>query len=260
MALTEHELAAAVPNWQMPLDVQEWTLYAFAASAVLCLAVGIWLAFKQKSWMPLACFLAAVVTINLEPMIARVSGASHAQIGQITAFVSEGRAIPWHVLLVYTAYFGFGYYFLAPALEARKIAARTIWIAYFAFTLSAWLFEAPFIKAGLWDYFGPQSWKPFGLMPVYFAFVNATSSFAACALLAATLPLLPSLSRLWIILLGPAYTIGTHFAVAWPMYNLRTSEFPDAGSHLGAAITVVLCLLATHLVARGFGSVSPDHG
>jgi hypothetical protein len=250
--ISEHELAAWVPTWQMPQDIQHLALYLFGGSAVLCAGVGVWLAIKQRSAFPLACFVAAVLTVNLEPLIARMSSASHAQLGQLTAFVSEGRAIPVHVLLVYTAYFGFGYYFLVPALLGRKMSAKTLWTAYFVFTTIAWLFEAPFIRAGMWDYFGPQSWKPFGLMPVYFAFANVASSYIGCALLAAVLPMLSGVSRTWILLLGPAFTIGGHFAVTWPMYNLRTSGFDSWGTSLGAAVTITLCLLSTHLIVRIF--------
>lgn len=257
--MTEVEIASQVPTWQMPLVWQEVSLYLFGASAAFCLVVGIWLAFKQRSWMPLVCFVSAVLTVNLEPIIARVSSASHAQIGQIVAFVSEGRSIPWYVVLVYTAYFGFGYYFLVPALQLRRIASRNLWASYLFFVVVAWCFEAPFIKAGMWDYFGPQSLKPFGLMPMYFSFVNVTSSYAACGLLAATLSLLSGKEKLWLLLLGPTYTIGVHFAVSWPIYNLRTIEHEIIGSHVGAFITIVLCLLSTHLLVRAFSAKNPTN-
>lgn len=256
--MTEIEIAALVPQWQMPLTWQSVCLYLFGASAALCAGTGVWLALKRRSMMPLAYFVAAVLTVNLEPLIARMSSASHAQIGQITAFVSEGRAIPVHVTLVYIAYFGFGYYFLIPAFQSRAMSRRALWAGFYGFAGIAWLFEAPFIHAGLWDYFGPQSFKPFDLMPLYFAFTNVSSSFIGCALLAATLPYLQGVSRYAVMLLGPAYTIGGHFAVAWPMYNLRTSEWPVMGAHLGAALTVILCIASTGLIASIFSSLSPN--
>ncbi|PVX75698.1 hypothetical protein [Paraburkholderia unamae] len=243
-----------VPLFDMPQDAQMWALYLFSALAVLTYLLAMYRCIAERSPNPLLYCLGGTVTCFLEPLLTRLLDATHAQNGQQLAYESLGQRVPWHAAISYTFYFGLAYLSLVPAFRERRYTARTIWLMLFGVTASAWIYEVPLIRVGLWSYFGDQPYQPFGLQPVYWSFASMAMLITPTALIARYEALLQGWSRIMIVALAPIGAIAGAAGACWPVWFALNSPYGHGVKVFAATLTILFALfiawLAIPLVAR----------
>lgn len=192
-----------VPLFDMPRDAQMVSLYVFSALASLTYLLAINRCIAERSLNPQLYCVGGNVTCLLEPLLTRLLDATHAQNGRQIAYESLGQLVPWHAAISCTLYLGLAYLSLVPALRERRYAAATIGLILPGMTLSAWIYEVPLIRVGLWSYFGDQLFQPLGLQPVYWSFASMAMLITPTALIARYEALLHGWRKILIAALAP---------------------------------------------------------
>ena len=237
-----------IPQYQMPLAAQAWALWIFGALAVLTLLWAAWRSRVEGSITPLLYAIGGGITCVLEPILARMSDAAHAQVGQITAYEAWGLTIPWHAAISYTFYFGLAYILLIPPFRDRTYTARKIWLILVAIIVSAWLYEAPLIRIGFWHYYGDQPWQFFDLMPVWWTVASAAMLLVPTTLIARFDALLTGWRKLIVVLLAPMGSVAGAAAVCWPIWLALNSPASDLVQWLAATLSIGLSILTVWLI------------
>jgi hypothetical protein len=237
-----------VPVYQMPLQAQEIALYAFSALLAMTFVLAIRFSLKERSATPLLCCVGGAISCVMEPLLCTMVDATHAQVGQFVMFESRGLLIPWHAALSYAFYFGLSYLFLVPAFRDRRYSAGKIWTILGVLIVSAWAYEAPIVKIGLWDYYGDQPYQPFGVMPIWWSVASGAMLIIPTTLIARFDTQLIGWRKLLIVPLAPMGAFGAASAVCWPVWIALNSPYGEGVKLAAATVTILLSFLAVWFV------------
>ena len=232
----------------MPAATQQVTLWIAIVALTCFVLYAAWKSAQQKSALPLLYFIAGFCTILLEPLVTHMGHAVHPEIGQISLFKTADRAIPWHIALIYSFYFGAVYLFLMPRLIKPDVSSGFIWKAYFTICALAYVIEIVPVHLGLWVYYDKQAlwlWK--GGMPLFWTFVNAACIFFPMALMKLMYASLTGIKQLLVIPLSVMGANMAHFGAGVPFYNATNSDASSALVELSGLTSVALALLIVHI-------------
>jgi len=258
-----HDYPLPPTDLVMPATVQEVALWMAAAALAGFMIYAIRQALQQRSALPVLYLVAGFCTVLLEPLVTHMGHAIHPEIGQIVLFKVADRAIPLHIALIYSFYFGGVYMVLLPRIFRNEMTRAAVWKSYLAVCVLAYLIELAPVQFGLWVYYDTQAlwiWK--GGMPLFWTFVNAGCIFFPMALM----KLMQPLTGLKQILVVPLSLIGAamgHFGAGVPFYNATNSNAGPFLVELSGLASVALALLLVHVSAgilAGARASSPvDH-
>jgi hypothetical protein len=236
----------------MPATAQLWTTTLYGIGALIFILLALYLAWRERSALPVLMILGAALTIYLEPVVDVLGNAVHPQIGQFNLLTTNGHPVPWAVLI------GYLWYFAAPPLLAYRVlqqqimTRRLIWGAFASVVTGAALVEQIPLHFGVWVYYGEQLPK-IGYMPIWWIFANTAAVLVPFILLYKLFPTLAGLRQLLVIPLMPCGAFMGHAAAGWPMYNLLgtdTATLPAAALYLGSLATALLALMTVWLMMQ----------
>lgn len=115
----------------MPAAAQEIVLWIAIVALGLFLLLGAWQSVKHRTALPLLFFVAGFCTILLETLVTHVGHAIHPEVGQIMLFKTLDWAIPWHIALIYSFYFGGVYLFMFSRIREGTFTRDFVWKSYF---------------------------------------------------------------------------------------------------------------------------------
>jgi hypothetical protein len=224
--------------YHMPAAWQSIAEVSFTVAAIATLLVAGWYSRRRDSWQPLIYTVAGGATVINEATLAHLSHGTHSQIGAHVAWHAQGLGVPFYAIGAYVPYFGIVLLTLVPLFHARRLSPRAVWVAAGAVIVGVFLFEMPWMAAGLWHYYGRQSLQPFGWMPIWYAFASAMLTFVPAVIVARVQDRLHGAASLLLIPIVVMSSIGAVVAVSWPMYLAMSSTCSDIVVH-AAALTVV---------------------
>jgi hypothetical protein len=236
-----------VPLLQMPMTAQMWMLYVFSALAALTIIWALYRSRVHGSWTPLLYCIGGGLTCFQEPIHTRLLDATHAQVGQQVAFEGLGQLVPWHAAISYTFYFGLAYIILIPAFKERRYTSRQIWMILLAVTVAAWVYEAPLIYIGLWDYYGEQPYQPFGLQPIYWSAASMAMLIVPTTLIAKYEDFLTGWRKILIVPLAPIGAMAAAAGVCWPIWVALNSPASDGVKFFAATLTIAFSFFVAWL-------------
>lgn len=236
-----------VPLLQMPLTAQTWMLYIFSALFVVTFAIGLTVSIRSRSPNALLYCVGGALTCFLEPILITMLDAVHAQVGQVVAFESLGKPIPWHAAISYTFYFGLTYIFLIPAFKERRYTVRQAWLVLVGLTASAWIYEIPLTRIGLWAYYGDQPYQLLNLQPFYWSIASMAMLVVPTALIARHEDSLHGWRKLLIVPMAPIAAMGAAAGVCWPIWAALNSPASDGVKFFAATLTIAFSLLVAWL-------------
>jgi hypothetical protein len=244
----------SVPLYRMPLAAQTWMLYIFAALGVLTVLLALYRSKVERSWVPLLYCVGGALTCFLEPILTRLLDATHAQIGQQVAYEALGQLVPWHAAISYTFYFGLAYLFLVPAFKQRLYTANIIWLILVGITASAWIYEVPLIRIGLWTYYGDQPYQIFGVQPLYWSVASMAMLLVPTVLIARLEDRLVGWRKILILPIAPMGAMAGAAAACWPIWFALNSPYGNGVKYFAATLTIgfamLIAWLAVPFVAR----------
>lgn len=247
-----------IPNYpQAPLDAvmpaaaQEIVLWIAIVALGGFFVISLIQAARTKSLLPPLFLVAGFVTILLETLVTHMGHAIHPEIGQITIFKAADRAIPWHIVLIYSFYFGAVYMFMFDRIRNGSFTRAFVWKSYLFTCVLAYLIEIVPVQIGLWVYYDHQAlwlWK--GGMPLFWTFVNAGCIYMALTLIKLFYPILRGWKQLLVIPLSAMGAQMGHFGAGFPYYNAVNSAAPIWLIELSGLASVSLALLIAFLCSR----------
>lgn len=208
-------------------------------------------ALRTKSFLPPLFLVAGFVTILLETLVTHMGHAVHPEIGQISIFKAADRAIPWHIVLIYSFYFGAVYMFMFERIRNGTFTSAFVWKSYFFTCALAYCIEIVPVHIGLWVYYDHQAlwlWK--GGMPLFWTFVNAGCIYMALTLIKLFYPILKGWKALLVIPLSAMGAQMGHFGAGFPYYNAVNSAAPIWLIELSGLASVGLALLIAFMCSR----------
>ncbi|QDX80652.1 hypothetical protein B9N43_04970 [Denitratisoma sp. DHT3] len=231
----------------MPAATQLGFLSIFGAIFGILLLLSVWQAATRREPLLLFLLIGGCAMAMLEPICNVLAGAYHPEIGQITAFESISRKMPWHIVVLYADYYAlFGLAFMR--YRELGMTRRGFWRVFWITAVLAFMLEViPVHYTGLWAYFGPQPFNIGGL-PLWWYVVNPTCLIGGCAFTALATQGMAGWRRWPVAILLPASGIGFFMGSAAPVIMALNSG--SSNTELGGLITIgfALCLMAA--VAR----------
>jgi len=249
-----------VPLYEMPLNAQSWMLLIFSALAVLTLLWSLYRSKVEGSLSPLYYCVGGALTCFLEPILTRLLDATHAQVGQRVAFESLGQMVPWHAAISYTFYFGLAYLLLVPAFRERRFTARAVWGILLGVTASAWLYEVPLIRIGLWKYYGEQPYQVFGVQPFYWSAASMAMLLVPTTLIARYEDYLKGWRKILIMPLAPIGAIGGAAGTCWPIWFALNSPYGYGVKFFAATLTIAFTVFVAWLTIPLIARLEPGGG
>jgi hypothetical protein len=234
-------------HYPMPAGWQVIAEVSFTVAAIVTLLAAAWLSRRRGSWQPLIYTVAGGVTVVNEATLAHLSHATHSQDGAHVAWYAQGLGIPFYAVGAYVPYFGIVLLILVPLFHSRRLSPRAVWGVAGAVIAGVFLFEMPWMAAGLWHYYGRQSFQPFGWMPIWYAFASAMLTFVPAVVVARAGNRLHGLSSVLLIPIVVMSSFAGVAAVSWPMWLTMSSTWPDWTVHLAALAVVGLVALVVWL-------------
>lgn len=235
----------------MPAAAQEIVLWIAIVALAGFFIVSLVQASRTKSLLPPLFLVAGFVTILLETLVTHMGHAVHPEIGQITIFKAADRAIPWHIVLIYSFYFGAVYMFMFERIRNATFTRAFVWKSYFFTCALAYCIEIVPVQIGLWVYYDHQAlwlWK--GGMPLFWTFVNAGCIYMALTLIKLFYPIMKGWKTLLVIPLSAMGAQMGHFGAGFPYYNAVNSAAPVWLIELSGLVSVSLALLIAFLCSR----------
>jgi hypothetical protein len=206
---------------------------------------------RYRTGVPLLLLIAAACTVALEPIVGVLGHGFHPAIGQIALFTCLGRAIPLHIALIYTVYYGSFYILLYPALRAGTVTRELAWKLFWVTVVAAFVFEIPPLQAGLWVYYDPQAlWVWRGGMPIFWVVANAVSLLVPLTLIKAFLPICTGWRQWLLVPLSPMGAIMGHVGTGFPFYIAANSPVPQWLVDLGGVASFGLAVLVVGVCAQ----------
>jgi hypothetical protein len=233
------------PLYRMPHTGQIVTLVVFGGMSLALLVYALWLCRSRRSVLPVLFFFGGWATLLLEPVADVMGNAVHSQIGQYEAFSVKGHPVPWHIVLVYPAYFGAVPILLYDRFRAQNIPKNWWWRVVGVSAIGVTAIEQLPLHFHLWHYYGPHGLS-IGYMPIMMIFPNIASVVVPALVIYKLMPILTGWRQLVVLGLMPAAAMGAHAAAGVIGYDLlgqNTYTLNKVLLQAGAFATVALALL-----------------
>jgi hypothetical protein len=244
----------------MPHPAEEITFAIFAGGAVLLVLYGLYLAIRERSWLPIIILIGAQLSFSLEGPADVMGNALYPPIGQDNAHSMKGHTIPWFVVPVYIWYVGLLPLTMYRAFLLQQVSRRTWWIIAAASFAGVAAIEQIPVYFGLWTYYGVQPLK-IGLMPMWLIAANTACVMVPTVLIYRMIPRLTG-ARQWLLVpLIPAGCAMGHAGSGIFMYNVlggSTETMPLWILYAGTLATVALALVVIHVFIEWAGEPQPE--
>lgn len=225
----------------------------FVANLVGSVGWLAWRAHATRSRLPLAALGGGLaIGVVLPPIynaLTLVWFPSNIPAPFITAF---GMKDPFFDLVGYALFIGFGGWFLCEQLRAGR-GARAIWLTFAAWGLADLLFELPFLRWGMYTYYGDQPFTVGGF-PIHWVFMNGTVPVVAGALMYVAVERWPfgQGGVAWRVAAAPAVAGGLLLV---PMAPVATALHADVASWVrcaAALLSIAISLATMRWIAARF--------
>lgn len=240
-----------VPMPVMPAPHLAGTAFLLG-TIVIMTAILLWWAFGgervRKGWiLPLTFAGTALSAVMIEPIYDNTLLYWYPEENSLAFFRGYGRTIPWYVPLGYAWFFGGSAYLVYSVIEAGASAKR-IWQLFAVTAAVDWLAVSICQWLELSAFYGNQPFHIFG-SPVWFSFCDATGGFVLGAALALFVPHLKGASRVWLLIL-PSFTYASTLgSTTAPVSLALNSAWSTPFTWAAGAATMVMCMIAVHVVA-----------
>ncbi len=235
----------------MPAGPQAIMTWVSAIALTIFALVALRQCLRDRSMLPLLYLVAGFCTILLEPLVTHLGHAVHPEVGQWTLFKTADRAIPWHIALTYSFYFGGVFMVVMPRLFAGTVGAGFVWKSYFFTCALAYAIEIVPVHVGLWVYYDTQPlwlWK--GSMPLWWTFVNASCIYFPMAMMLLFQPALRGAGQLLVVPLSIMGANMAHFGAGVFVYNAMNSSAERWVIELAGLASVGAALLIVYACTR----------
>jgi len=207
-------------------------------------------AWKTKSALPLLCLAGGAVSCLQEPIYDVLMCVWYPQYGQVPLFRNFDISVPLWLLPAYAWYISGQGYFMYRQFQ-KGLSVQRLWMFYLLFYVSDLVLEAPGLMLHIYDYYGPQPLKIFGL-PLWMAAANAVMPI----LLGITYKSLGHILRGWAIWMAaplvPVIIGCSQISTGWPTWFALHSGQGLWFTSLASFITIGLSAMITYLAARLF--------
>jgi len=230
-------------------DISPWLLLGvFGVIVVAAVAWALYLAVKNRDFLPIACCAGALVASFNEPIYDILGKIVYAENNPM-AFSAFGREVPWFLVIGYLPWVG-----LAPYVVYRKmeggISRLTLHIAAALLFLSVVIIETFGNVLHLWLYYGEAPMKFLVVAPQTVAY-PLVGGFLLYALAGEA----TGWRRSAVGFVATAVVLPIGFAAtSWPVYIALYSDLPVALDWILSAVMLGLCaamaVAATFLAER----------
>ena len=235
----------------MPAQAQNILLSLVIIALAGYCVYALLLAKRYRSALPIFLLLGGFAACLMEPVITHLGHVIHPEIGQISLFKTNNRAIPLHIALIYPVYFCTAFFAMYGRIHQQKFDASYVWKSYFITCLLAYLLEIIPVSAGLWIYYDNQGlWVWRGGMPLFWTFVNACCVLVSVTLIKVFYPVLKGWRASLAILLVPAGGFMGHFGAGFLVYNVVNSSSPQWLVEMCALLSVFTALIIVTVCTR----------
>lgn len=205
---------------------------------------------KTRSLLPLLCLAGGAVASFMEPIYDVMICVWYPQYGQIPMFRDFDISVPLWLLPAYAWYISGQGYFMYRQFQSG-LGVQRLWMFYVLFYVTDLVMEAPGLMLHIYDYYGAQPLKIFGL-PLWMAAANAVMPILLGTTYKALEPILRGPAMLMALPLVPAIVGCSQISTGWPIWFAlhagRGVWFTSAAS----LITIGLSVMLTYLAARMF--------
>jgi hypothetical protein len=239
------------PVWHLDAGDQHASGLILGIGAVIGAVYVLRVARQERKVYPLYLLVGGVLTVFIEPFVDVLGHCAWPSLHMTQYVKTFGVSIPLEQAPTYVLYFAPAIVFLMRRLE-RGISMKTWWIYYAVGVGAALLFELEPVHRGWWRYYGAN--QPFDLwgLPLWWAWVNVSSTLLAGA-------------TFWVIvrkrLIEPRFQIAFvplvtvvvtafHTLAAMPVYTAINSSPHVAVTDLAALLTVGIAVLSVYVGGR----------
>jgi hypothetical protein len=210
-------------------------------------------AVRGRTLVPVLAIAGGVLALPIEPfwdVNVLFTFASNTHPVALTAF---GRDIPLYLAFIYPAFIGWGS-FLGYRMIARGTTARGLLLLPACFLVADAAIEITGIRLRLWAYYGHQPLTIAG-WPILFGALNGAIALLGGAVLAVLDRLLSGWRRGVLLTLAvPTAYVGIYAVAGWPMWAALNAHVPRVIDWFAGVAAIVICALATQLVAEAAGT------
>jgi hypothetical protein len=236
----------------MPTPEPAGIIFLIGTSIIMS-AILLWWAFggerKRNGWvLPLIFMGTAFSSIMIEPIYDNTLLYWYPAENPLSFFRAYDRTIPLFVPLGYAWFFGGSAYFTWRVIEGGA-TARHIWALFAVTVVVDWLAVSICEWLGLSAFYGNQPYHLIG-SPLWFSFCDATDGFVLGAALAIFMPHLQGARRLWLLIL-PSFTYASTLgSTTAPVSLALNSGWSTPVVWAGGTATMLMCMIAVHVVAQ----------
>ncbi|SNC62712.1 hypothetical protein SAMN04487881_0719 [Marinobacter sp. es.048] len=251
MTATGLELMSNRPSLVMPELAENLILWAASLSALIMVYFAINICRRDQVVYPIFLLIGAAACTFHEPFVSLLGHFTYPQIGQRTAFVLLGIAIPLFHPIVAVTYMGGVVTWIFVKLERNQLSARGWWGFFSITTVFALVFEPPLISAGLWKYFGEnQSFMLYGF-PIIWSIANAAALMLVGLIAHLIWSSLLLKRRTWsLALLTPLLLFACHVPIVSPVYIALNSTSSVTLNNIAAFCSALFAVGAVYLGGR----------
>lgn len=208
----------------------------------------VFVARRERTWLPLACLVGGLLSFGFEPVLDAVGHIFYPVGTPLTVVTIFDTSIPFFTVMAYIFWMGAGTLLIARWLE-RGRSGRDVLTLFAAVVVLEACFEYPAVLSKTLIYFGDAPFKLFDF-PLHWAFGNTAAVLVTGYALYLARPYLSGAGGFVLAALIPA--LG-YFAISamgsWPVWLALNSEVPMAVIWLAGAAAIALDLLFVRLVA-----------
>lgn len=216
--------------------------------AALVIAVVAWSRTRRPLY-PAMLLGGAIAAFN-EPIVDVLGGCMHYRGGQWRAFETFDRPIPVWVVLAYVIFFGAVPLLRSVVLDGAPNPRARFWAFIGVIWVANLVIEIPVLRSGLYEYYGYQPFKLFGLFPAHWLFINELG----VSTIVVVLSVLPRLftGRGWVLALTlPSIAqLGAVAVCAVPIFSLYNTDAAAPWKWAAAVATMALATAATYGLSR----------
>lgn len=227
--------------------------YAFTAlMAVAFVAMvgwSLWVARRERTWVPIACLLGGVIAFGYEPVLDSVAHIFYPLGSPLTFVTLFDTTIPVFVLLAWVFWAGAGTFLMSRYYD-REPAGRDVLKWFLVICVLEAAFEYPAVLSEALIYYGDQPLKIAGF-PWYWTFANTAPVFFAGYVLHLAKPHLRGVGGFaFTAMLPPFAYLGIGGGASWPIWLTLNGEVPIAIVWIAGLITIALSVVLVALLSR----------
>ncbi len=238
---------------QPPFDepAHETATYLFTALMAVfftgLVVWSLWIAHRERTWLPIACLVGGVISFAAEPILDGVAHIFYPLGSPLTVVTLFDTTIPLYVWMAWVFWVGAGTYLLMRWYEGGRTGRDVMHLFLVCIVLEA-MFEYPAVLSEALIYYGDQPLELAGF-PLYWPFGNSGSVFvAAYALLLAKPYLIGARGFVIAALIPPLGFLAATAMGSWPVWLAINGEAPMSVIWLAGATSIALYLALVGLV------------